>query len=37
MEYPKPADLRPGTAKPREIGVEAGSRIDVQIIGVTWV
>jgi hypothetical protein len=37
MEYPKPADLCLGTMKPREIGVEVGSRIDVQIIGVTWV
>jgi hypothetical protein len=37
MEYPKPADLCLGKVKPREIGVEACSRIDVQIIGVTWV
>ena len=37
MEYPKPADLCLGRMKPREIGVEVRSRIDVQIIGVTWV
>jgi hypothetical protein len=37
MEYPKPADLRLGRVKPREIGVEARSRNDVQIFGVTWV
>ena len=37
MEYPKPADLCLGRMKPRENGVEVRSRIDVQIIGVTWV
>jgi hypothetical protein len=36
-ENPKPADLCLGRMKPREIGVEVRSRIDVQIIGVTWV
>jgi hypothetical protein len=35
--YPKPADLCLGRAKRRETGVEARSRNDVQIFGVTWV
>jgi hypothetical protein len=33
--YPKPADLCLGRAKRRETGVEARSRNDVQIFGVT--
>lgn len=35
--YPKPADLCLGRVKRRETGVEARSRNDVQIFGVTWV
>jgi hypothetical protein len=37
LGYPKPADLCLGRAKRRETGVEARSRNDVQIFGVTWV
>jgi hypothetical protein len=35
--YPKPADLCLSRVKRRETGVEARSRNDVQILGVTWV
>ena len=35
--YPKPADLCLGRAKRWETDVEARSRNDVQIFGVTWV